>query len=106
MRLPNVFALGTCWCLTALWGCAEGTLHREDDAPTKDNPFPRQLTFTRGSIAVDGELPPSLHTLRVREPSSALDAGTSHDPDAATPVDAAALPDATADAAPSGDAGN
>jgi len=101
MKLPYAwrFALGTCWCVTALWGCAEGTLQREDDVQSRDNPFPQtQLTFTRGSTG-DGQLPPLSHTLH----RFALDAGPGDD---ATPVDAAGLPDAAGDAAPGAGHGN
>ena len=108
MKLPYAlrFALGTCCCVTALWGCAEGTREREDDVQTRDNPFPTQLTFTRGSLPVASELPSPAHPFRPREPSLALDAGLSDVvdvADAATPVDAA---DATAHPGPPVDAGH
>jgi hypothetical protein len=103
MKLRNAWriALGTVGGVMALSGCAEGTLERADDVQSRDNPFPSQLTFTRGAITGSGELPP--HTLRPREPASALDAGWSDAADAtdaATPVDAAVPQDAAPYATP------
>jgi hypothetical protein len=92
------FALGTFGCATALWGCEQGTLNREDVVGPGDNPFP-DLTLTRGSTETVAQLPSTSHVLVPRHGPLVLDAGTSSDAAADdTLLDAAVPPDATADA--------
>ena len=94
------FALGTCWCATAFWGCEQGTLSRDDVVGPRDNPFP-DLTLTRGSTETLAQVPSTSHVLLPRPGPPVLDAGTSSDAGTETDntlLDADVPPDATADA--------